>query len=70
MGRFIGVLQTGDVDEAILTAEKYRAKGKPIMAKRVEFPLPERFFAEDPALLTEHAPIEYEVHVDFEPWRW
>ena len=70
MGQFIGVLETGDIDEAIIAAEKYRAMGNRILARRMEHPLPERFFGEDPGRVFEHAPIEYEVHVDFEPWRW
>lgn len=70
---FIGVLQTGDADEAIALAEKYISEGKHILCNRVSFemtPEMEREFMEtNPEqyvmAMMEHEPIEYEVYVDF-----
>lgn len=70
---FIGVLQTGDVDEAITVARKYLAEGRHILCDRVSFELTpelERQFMEgNPGqyqmAMNEHDPIEYEVYVEF-----
>ncbi len=69
----IGVLQTGDADEAIALAKKYISEGKHIHCHRVSYemtPEAERAFMEqDPTeyyyAMREHEPIEYEVYVDF-----
>jgi hypothetical protein len=69
---YIGVLQTGDVDEAIALAQRYIREGRHILCKRVDFSMtPERergFMEQYPEqyvqAMNEHDPIEYEVHVE------
>jgi hypothetical protein len=71
---FIGVLQTGDIDEAIALAKRYVSEGKHILCDRVSFEMtPEferDFMEQDPEgyyyAVREHEPIEYEVYVEIE----
>jgi hypothetical protein len=74
---YIGVLQTGDVDEAIALAEKYIKQGRHIMTNRIGGLLtPEseiQFMEQDPEgyvrAMNEHDPVEYEVHVEYRDWK-
>lgn len=61
----IGVLQTGDVDEAIECAQTHVAKGEHILVSRHEYSITVGEVREslEHSRPLEHEPIEYEVWV-------
>ena len=60
-----GVIQTGDVDDAIATAGNHIMAGHPIHVKRFEHRIgPEEEERLAKGFPIEHEPIEYEVHAD------
>lgn len=70
---FTGVLQTGDIDEALECAQEHVAKGEHILVSRHEYTIwPEEAEKAEEHRLSdgfygrplEHEPIEYEVWVD------
>ena len=63
---YIGVLQTGDVDDALATVGNHLFKGHHIMTARHEYPIgPEERERLAKGFPIEHEPIEYEVYVEF-----
>jgi hypothetical protein len=72
---FTGVLQTGDIDEALECAQEHVAKGEHILVSRHEYKLwPEELEKYEEYRLSdghfghplEHDAIEYEVWVDMD----
>lgn len=63
---FTGVLQTGDIDEALECAEDHVAKGEHILVSRHEYAVSvgEVRHSLEHSHPLEHEPIEYEVWVD------
>jgi hypothetical protein len=62
---FIGVLQTADIDEAIMCAQNHVAKGEHILVSRHEYSISvgELRHSLEHGHPLEHEPIEYEVWV-------
>ena len=65
---FTGVLQTGDIDEAIECAQDHVAKGEHILVSRHEYNVSvgEVRHSLEHCHPLEHEPIEYEVWVDMD----
>lgn len=63
---YTGVLQTGDIDEAMMVALKYMSQGHHILASRHEYAVSVGEVREslEHSHPLEHEPIEYEVWVE------
>jgi len=70
---YVGILQTGDIDEALELAQRLVSEGRHILTNRIGFTNPEQeliLMEQDPEgyvyAMNEHDPIEYEVSVEVE----